>query len=129
MSLRLERAALPEPLAHPAHRSQAKPQQFRDLSRALALLIELQNALAHRNRHGSHEHTLLHAFPLVKLHYLWKCSSSSPAPTDWHRRKKKNSIRGLLKITGPLPPNVRVVVSNLIYIEKEGFPTKNKLSG
>ena len=69
MRLGLERAALPEPLAHPAYRRHAKPQEFRDLSSALALLIELQNALAHRNRYGSHEHTLPPTFPFVKLHY------------------------------------------------------------
>src|SRR5487761_1203864 len=66
MGLGLQRAALPEPLAHPAHRRHAKPQKFRDLSSALAFFIELQNALAHRNRYGSHEHTLPHTFPLCK---------------------------------------------------------------
>src|SRR5208282_1739851 len=78
----LERAALLELLAHPTHRRHAKAQKLRDLSSALALLIELQNALAHRNRYGSHEHTVPHTFPLVKLHYLWKCSSPKATSED-----------------------------------------------
>src|SRR6266851_973265 len=74
MGLRLQRAALPELLAHPAHRRHAKPQKFRDLSSALVPFIELQNAPTHGKRYGSHKHTLSHIFLFVKLHYLWKCS-------------------------------------------------------
>jgi len=38
----------------------------------------------------------------------------------WHRRPSRQ--RKERQITGPLPATVRVVVSNLIYIEKEGLP-------
>src|SRR5260370_31896599 len=75
MGLRLQRAALPELLAHPAHRRHAKPQKFRDLSSDLVPCIELQNAPTHGKRYGSHKHTLSHIFLFVKLHELWKCSN------------------------------------------------------
>src|SRR5216684_675323 len=75
MGLRLQRAALPELLAHPAHRRHAKPQKFRDLSSALVPFIELQNAPTHGKRYGSHKRTLSHLFLFVKLYYLWKCSN------------------------------------------------------
>jgi len=41
------------------------------------------------------------------------------APWLWRpsRQRKERQITGLL------PPNVRVVASNLIYIEKEGLPS------
>ncbi|MGB8493537.1 MAG: alpha/beta fold hydrolase, partial [Candidatus Acidiferrum sp.] len=64
-----------------------------DLSRALALFIELQNALAHRNRYGSHKHTLPHTFPFVKLHYLWKCSNVMISP-----KRLGSTLRYLLLI-------------------------------
>jgi len=41
------------------------------------------------------------------------------APWLWCPSRKRKERQ----ITGPLPPNVRVVVSNLIYIEKEGLPS------
>src|SRR5882762_2466676 len=77
MSLWPKRAALPKLLAHSAHRRHTKPQELRNLPGALAPFIKLQNALAHRNRYGSHEHTLPYASLLIKLYYLWKCSSAS----------------------------------------------------
>src|SRR5713226_6501825 len=81
MGLRLQRAALPELLAHPAHRRHAKPQKFRDLSSALVPFIELQNAPTHGKRYGSHKRTLSHLFLFVKLYYLWKCSSDEKCRT------------------------------------------------
>src|SRR5712691_10966035 len=75
MSLWQKRAALPILLAHSAHRRHTKPQEFRNLPGALAPFIKLQNALAHRNRYGSHGHTLPYAFLFIKLYYLWKCSN------------------------------------------------------
>src|SRR5882672_7172251 len=77
MSLWQKRAALPKLLAHSAHRRHTKPQELRNLPGALAPFIKLQNALAHRNRYGSHEHTLPYAFLFIKLYYLWKCSKSA----------------------------------------------------
>src|SRR5712691_8255186 len=77
MSLWQKRAALPILLAHSAHRRHTKPQEFRNLPGALAPFIKLQNALAHRNRYGSHGHTLPYAFLFIKLYYLWKCAKES----------------------------------------------------
>src|SRR5713226_1809700 len=81
MSLWQKRAALPILLAHSAHRRHTKPQEFRNLPGALAPFIKLQNALAHRNRYGSHGHTLPYAFLFIKLYYLWKCSSLTADPS------------------------------------------------
>lgn len=43
----------------------------------------------------------------------------SEAPWLWRPSRKRKER----EITGPLPPNVRVAVSNLIFIEKEGLPS------
>ena len=85
MSPRLQRAALLKLLAHAAYCGHAKTKKLGNFARALASLVKLQNALAHRNRYGSHEHTVLHIFPFVKLHYLWKRSSV---------RRKRGGILG-----------------------------------
>jgi hypothetical protein len=74
MGLRLQRAALSELLAHPAHRGHAKTQELGDLTGAFAAFVELQNAPAHRQRYGSHRHTLANNSLFVKLHHLWKRS-------------------------------------------------------
>ena len=55
----LQRAALPKPLAHATHRRDAEARKLRDLPRAPAAFVEFQDALADRNRYGSHEHTLI----------------------------------------------------------------------
>src|ERR1700693_2757913 len=73
MGLGLERAALPELLAHPAHRRHAETRKLCDLAGAFAPFIELQNAPAHRHRYRSHRHTLSNNLSFVKLHNLWKC--------------------------------------------------------
>src|SRR6266566_9935918 len=75
MSPRLERAALPKLLAHPAYRRHAKTEKFGNLASALASLVELENPPPHRDRNGSHGPTLSHNHVSVKLHHLWKCSS------------------------------------------------------
>src|SRR6266566_6431663 len=74
MSPRLERAALPKLLAHPAYRRHAKTEKFGNLASALASLVELENPPPHRDRNGSHGPTLSHNHVSVKLHHLWKCS-------------------------------------------------------
>src|SRR6266704_5429730 len=79
MSPRLERAALPKLLAHPAYRRHAKPEKLGNLASALASLVELENPPPHRDRNGSHGPTLSHNHVSVKLHHLWKCSSG-PLP-------------------------------------------------
>src|SRR6266851_7569074 len=93
MGLRLQRAALPELLARPAHRRHAKPQKFRDLSSALVPFIELQNAATHGKRFGSHKHTLSHIFLFVKLHYLWKCSSQHSHGAGERRTRVDEIVR------------------------------------
>jgi len=82
MSPRLQRAALLKLLAHAAYCGHAKTKKLGNFARALASLVKLQNALAHRNRYGSHEHTVLHIFPFVKLHYLWKRSKVGIPPVQ-----------------------------------------------
>jgi len=77
MSPRLERAALPKLLAHPAYRRHAKTEKLGNLASALASLVELENPPPHRDRNGSHGPTLSHNHVSVKLHHLWKCSKSS----------------------------------------------------
>src|SRR6266566_9838980 len=77
MSPRLERAALPKLLAHPAYRRHAKTEKLGNLASALASLVELENPPPHRDRNGSHGPTLSHNHVSVKLHHLWKCSSFS----------------------------------------------------
>src|SRR6266566_126810 len=77
MSPRLERAALPKLLAHPAYRRHAKTEKFGNLASALASLVELENPPPHRDRNGSHGPTLSHNHVSVKLHHLWKCSKPS----------------------------------------------------
>src|SRR6266566_5125184 len=74
MSPRLERAALPKLLAHPAYRRHAKTEKLGNLASALASLVELENPPPHRDRNGSHGPTLSHNHVSVKLHHLWKCS-------------------------------------------------------
>src|SRR6266705_2982492 len=75
MSPRLERAALPKLLAHPAYRRHAKTEKLGNLASALASLVELENPPPHRDRNGSHGPTLSHNHVSVKLHHLWKCSN------------------------------------------------------
>src|SRR6266699_1656406 len=78
MSPRLERAALPKLLAHPAYRRHAKTEKLGNLASALASLVELENPPPHRDRNGSHGPTLSHNHVSVKLHHLWKCSRVTP---------------------------------------------------
>jgi transposase len=59
------RAALPEPLPHPPHRRHAVTRKLRDLAGAFAAFLELQNAPAHRQRYGSHRHTLCQIISLL----------------------------------------------------------------
>src|SRR6266566_5895322 len=80
MSPRLERAALPKLLAHPAYRRHAKTEKLGNLASALASLVELENPPPHRDRNGSHGPTLSHNHVSVKLHHLWKCSKTRRAP-------------------------------------------------
>src|SRR5882672_9240280 len=103
MSLWQKRAALPKLLAHSAHRRHTKPQELRNLPGALAPFIKLQNALAHRNRYGSHEHTLPYAFLFIKLYYLWKCSKQICA--------RGSSARGELQSCNPSTIIAIVLVS------------------
>ena len=58
MGLRLERAAFFEVLADPAHGRDAVAEAGRDLARALALVVELNDALAERNGDGFHSRSL-----------------------------------------------------------------------
>jgi hypothetical protein len=55
----------------------------------------------------------------IGVHLHLPDEDEGEAPWLWRpsRRRKEKQITGLL------PPNVRVVVSNLIYIEKEGLPS------
>ena len=55
----------------------------------------------------------------IGVHLHLPDEDEGEAPWLW-RPSRKGKER---QITGPLPPNVRVVVSNLIYIEKEGLPS------
>src|SRR6266851_5145184 len=84
MSPRLERAALPKLLAHPAYRRHAKTEKLGNLASALASLVELENPLPHRDRNGSHGPTLSHNHVSVKIHHLWKCSK--PKSSSRHNR-------------------------------------------
>jgi len=51
-------AALAKLLTHATHRRDAEARKLRDLPRVPASFVEFQNALADRNRYGSHEHNL-----------------------------------------------------------------------
>jgi superfamily II DNA or RNA helicase len=53
----------------------------------------------------------------VHLHLPDENDSEAP----WLRRPSRKQKER--QVTGPLPPNVRVVLSNLLYIEKEGLPS------
>ncbi len=55
----------------------------------------------------------------IGVHLHLPDEDEGDAPWLW-RPSRKGKER---QITGPLPPNVRVVVSNLIYIEKVGLPS------
>jgi superfamily II DNA or RNA helicase len=55
----------------------------------------------------------------IGVHLHLPDEDEGEAPWLW-RPSRKGKER---QITGLLPPNVRVVVSNLIYIEKEGLPS------
>ena len=77
MRPRLQRAPLPKLLAHAAHRSHTKTENMGNFARALASLVELQNALADGDRDGRHSPTLAHNYFPGKLHHLWKCSSGA----------------------------------------------------
>jgi superfamily II DNA or RNA helicase len=55
----------------------------------------------------------------IGVHLHLPDEDEGEAPWLW-RPSRKGKER---QITGPLPPNVRVVVSNLIYIEKVGLPS------
>src|SRR5712664_1527937 len=54
----------------------------------------------------------------IGVHLHLPDEDEGEAPWLWRPSRKRKEIQ----ITGPLPPNVRVVASNLIYIEKEGLP-------
>src|SRR6266699_1093578 len=98
MSPRLERAALPKLLAHPAYRRHAKTEKLGNLASALASLVELENPPPHRDRNGSHGPTLSHNHVSVKLHHLWKCSRLSSADDAYERL----CILTVLSSLGPL---------------------------
>src|SRR6267143_305318 len=55
----------------------------------------------------------------IGVHLHLPDEDEGEAPWLWRPSRKRKEIQ----ITGPLPPNVRVVASNLIYIEKEGLPS------
>ena len=124
MSLWQKRAALPILLAHSAHRRHTKPQEFRNLPGALAPFIKLQNALAHRNRYGSHGHTLPYAFLFIKLYYLWKCSNQhftgnldnwDPAVLDGLAKEREVIIfnnAGVASSTGEVPTTFAGMAKN-----------------
>src|SRR5579859_5382996 len=54
----------------------------------------------------------------IGVHLHLPDEDEGEAPWLWRPSRKRKERQ----ITGPLPPNVRVVASNLIYIEKEGLP-------
>src|SRR6266705_556920 len=97
MSPRLERAALPKLLAHPAYRRHAKTEKLGNLASALASLVELENPPPHRDRNGSHGPTLSHNHVSVKLHHLWKCSRPTGWPISPH--EERCSGRGIRRVT------------------------------
>lgn len=55
----------------------------------------------------------------IGVHLHLPDEDEGEAPWLWRPSRKRKERQ----ITGPLPANVRVVVSNLIYIEKEGLPS------
>jgi len=55
----------------------------------------------------------------IGVHLYLPDEDESEAPWLWRPSRKRKEKQ----IAGPLPPNVRVVVSNLIYIEQEGLPS------
>src|SRR6267143_1108340 len=65
-SPRLQRAALLKLLAHAAHRGHAKTEHLCNFASALALLVEVQNSPAHRNRDGRHSPYTATVTPLCK---------------------------------------------------------------
>jgi D-serine deaminase-like pyridoxal phosphate-dependent protein len=75
MGLRLEGAACFEVLADSAHSRDAVAEAGGDLSRALALIVELYDALADRDRDGFHSRSLPQ-FTARTLHYLCKLSAA-----------------------------------------------------
>src|SRR6266404_7934876 len=54
----------------------------------------------------------------IGVHLHLPDEDEGEAPWLWRPSRKRKERQ----ITGPLPPNVRVVAGNLIYIEKEGLP-------
>jgi len=55
----------------------------------------------------------------IGVHLHLPDEDEGEAPWLWRPSRKRKERQ----ITGPLPPSVRVVVSNFIYIEKEGLPS------
>src|SRR6267143_1734446 len=55
----------------------------------------------------------------IGVHLHLPDEDEGEAPWLWRPSRKRKERQ----ITGPLPANVRVVASNLIYIEKEGLPS------
>ena len=55
----------------------------------------------------------------IGVHLHLPEENDGEAPWLWHPSRKRKERQ----ITGPLPANVRVVASNLIYIEKVGLPS------
>ena len=56
----------------------------------------------------------------IGVHLSFPDEEKNDAPWLW--RPSRNQKNGRIK--GPLPPTVRVVVSNLVYIEKKGLPSE-----
>ena len=65
------------------------------------------------------DHRLVSVQLGVGVHLHLPDEDEGEAPWLWRPSRQRNERQ----ITGLLPPNVRVVASNLIYIEKEGLPS------
>ena len=75
VSLRFQRPAGFEVLAHPPHGGNTVAEAGGDFGGALALVVKVKYPLTHRNWNGFHAKTLPSQQPTCKLHYLWKRSS------------------------------------------------------
>jgi hypothetical protein len=72
VSLRFQRPAGFEVLAHPPHGGNTAAEAGGDFAGAFALIVKVKYPLTHRNRNGFHAKTLPRQQPSCMLHDLWK---------------------------------------------------------